>query len=258
MGLLIDFHYSDYWADPGKQFTPAAWANLSFPDLVKRMHDWTKESVQKLRDAGAEPDIVQIGNEITTGLMTDHQPDGGGSTRNWNQLASLLNAGISAVEDVDPKILTMLHITLAGDNRGTRNWIDHALSHGVKFDVLGESCYIEFQGQPDGWKTNFNDLAKRYPQLHFVCAEIADEVRSSNDIMHSLPNQQGLGTFIWEPTQNANRQGLFTSLPRRRRQAATQQATVPTPTITPGAVIPAKMGVYDQMVKDYGLKPEMK
>jgi arabinogalactan endo-1,4-beta-galactosidase len=196
---------------------------------------------------------VQIGNEITPGMMTD-RADNGGSARNWNQLARLLNAGISGVEDVDPKLLTMLHITLAGDNPGTRRWVDNAISHGVKFDVLGESCYIEFQGQPNGWKTNFDDLAKRYPQLHFVCAEIADEVRPANDIMHGLPNHQGLGTFIWEPTQNGNRQGLFTSAPRRRRQAATAPAVQP-PTTRPGAVIPAKMNVYDQIVKDYGLTP---
>ena len=129
----------------------------------------------------------------------------------------------------------------------------------MQFDVLGESCYVEFQGQPPQWKANFDDLAQRYPNLHFVCAEIADEVRASNDIMRSLPNGQGLGTFIWEPTQNGNRQGLFTSMSRRRRATtmpggATPSA-LPSPTTRPGAVIPAKMGVYDQMVKDYGLKP---
>jgi len=260
MGLLIDFHYSDFWADPGKQYTPSSWAGLSFPDLVTRLHDWTRDSVEQMKDAGAEPDMVQVGNEITPGMMTDHQPDGGGSTRNWDQLARLLKAGISGVEEVDPKIIIMLHLAQGGDNRGTRHWVDSALSRGVRFDVLGESCYVEFQGQPPQWKANFDDLAKRYPNLHFVCAEIADEVRSSNDIMRSLPNGQGLGTFIWEPTQNGNRQGLFTSMSRRRRRPTTaaDAATppvAPSPTTRPGAVIPAKMGVYDQMVKDYGLKP---
>src|SRR4029453_12126310 len=71
MGLLIDFHYSDSWADPGKQFTPSAWADLPFDSLVTAMHDWTKDAITRLRDAGAQPDIVQIGNEITPGLLSD-------------------------------------------------------------------------------------------------------------------------------------------------------------------------------------------
>ena len=79
MGLLIDFHYSDSWADPGKQFTPSAWTELSFDDLVRKMHDWTNDAITQMRDAGAEPDVVQVGNEITPGLMTDR----GGSARDW-------------------------------------------------------------------------------------------------------------------------------------------------------------------------------
>jgi len=257
MGLLIDFHYSDYWADPGKQFTPSSWAALSFPDLVTKTHDWTKYAVQTLKDAGAEPTMVQVGNEIGPGMMTDH----GGSSRNWDQLSQLLKAGISGVEDVDPKILIMLHIADGGSNRDTRWWVDNALSHGVQFDILGESCYTQFQGPVANWKENFDDLVKRYPDLYFLCAEVADEVRASNDIMLALPDHKGLGTFIWEPTQNGNRQGLFTTAfrPRRRPTTGTTNPTPlaasPPPTTRPGAVIPAKMGVYDQLVKDYGLKP---
>jgi len=67
MGLLIDFHYSDSWADPGKQFTPSAWADLPFDELVTRMRDWTADAIAQLRAAGATPDMVQIGNEITPG-----------------------------------------------------------------------------------------------------------------------------------------------------------------------------------------------
>ncbi len=252
MGLLIDFHYSDSWADPGKQRTPSAWANLSFPDLVKQTHDWTKDAIEQLKNAGAEPNMVQVGNEITPGLMTDR----GGSAKNWDQLADLLKAGISGVEVVDPKILITLHIDKGGNNRVTRQWMDSALAHGVQFDVLGESCYTQWQGSPDTWKANFDDLVQRYPNLYFVCAEVADEVRASNDIMYNLPDHKGLGTFIWEPTQNGNRQGLFTSAGRGGRSAAAIPADgAAPPTIRPGAVIPAKMGVYDQIVKDYRLQP---
>jgi arabinogalactan endo-1,4-beta-galactosidase len=229
MGLLIDFHYSDSWADPAKQHTPGAWRDLPFDGLVKALHDYTKDCVTALKDAGAEPDMVQIGNEITPGMMNDHN-SGGGGTRNWAQLGALLKAGIAAVHEVDPKIQIMLHIDKGGDNRATRAWVDAALAQGVEFDILGQSCYTQWQGTPAQWKANFDDLVTRYPNLRFNIVEIGDQVRSTYDIMHNLPDHRGTGTFVWEPTQNGNRQGLFDNR---------------------GAVIPAKMGVYDQIVKEY-------
>ncbi|HET9130754.1 MAG TPA: glycosyl hydrolase 53 family protein, partial [Terriglobia bacterium] len=219
MKLLIDFHYSDSWADPGKQFTPSAWANLSFDNLVATMHDWTKDAITQLRDAGAEPDMVQIGNEITPGMMTDR----GGSARDWVQLGRLLKAGIAAVKEVDPKIQVMLHIDKGGDNMATRRWVDAALAQGVKFDVLGESCYTRWQGPPSGWKANFDDLAVRYPNLTFVIAEVGFETKESIETMRNLPDHRGLGTIIWEPTSNGNGQALFDNS---------------------GGVIPEKMAIY--------------
>jgi arabinogalactan endo-1,4-beta-galactosidase len=169
------------------------------------MHDWTRDAVKQMKDAGGEPDMVQVGNEITPGMMTDH----GGSTRNWVQLGQLLKAGCGAVKEVDPKIQVMLHIDKGGDNAATRRWVDNALAQGVAFDILGESCYTRYQGQPATWKANFDDLVARYPKLKFVIAEVAYETKDANDIMQSLPDHKGLGTFIWEPTQNGNQQSLF-------------------------------------------------
>jgi arabinogalactan endo-1,4-beta-galactosidase len=224
LGLLIDFHYSDSWADPGKQFTPSAWADLPFDGLVTAMHDWTKDAITRLRDAGAQPDIVQIGNEITPGLMTDR----GGSARNWEQLGRLLKSGIAAVKEVDPKIQVMLHVDKGGDNLATRRWVDAAIAQGIQFDILGQSCYSRWQGPPSGWKANFDDLAMRYPNLSFIIAEVGSEPRESIEIMRSLPDRRGLGTFIWEPTSNGNGQALFDNQ---------------------GAVIPAKMAIYDEATR---------
>ena len=247
MGLLIDFHYSDTWADPGKQTKPLAWRQLPLDQLINTMHDYTKDAVAQLKAAGGEPDMVQIGNEITPGLLLNALPGrrGGGtpqqvsdqpegSTRDWAILASLLKAGIAGVKDVDPRILIVLHIDLGGNNAKTRQWVDNALAHGVAFDILGESCYTRFQGPPATWKTNFDDLVTRYPKLSFMIAEVAYETTEANEIMHRLPDHRGLGTFIWEPTQRGNQQQLFD---------------------TSGAVIPEKMALYDQVVKAYGLKP---
>ena len=239
MGLLIDFHYSDTWADPGKQTKPLAWRQLPLDQLIQTMHDYTKDAVARLKAAGVEPDMVQIGNEITPGLLLNQLPArrGGntpqvisdqpeGSTRDWTILASLL-------KEVDPKILIVLHIDRGGDNATTRRWVDNALAQGVSFDILGESCYTRYQGPPETWKTNFDDLVARYPKLSFIIAEVAYETAESNGIMRNLSDHRGLGTFIWEPTQQGNQQQLFDSR---------------------GAVIPEKMALYDKVVKDYGLK----
>ncbi len=226
MGLLIDFHYSDSWADPGKQFTPSAWSQLPFDPLVEAMHDWTRSAISQMREAGVQPDMVQIGNEITPGLMTDR----GGSTRDWSKLAQLLKAGIRAVKEVDPHIQVVLHIDKSGDNRAARRWVDAALEQGVTFDVLGLSCYKRWHGPPEGWEENINDLAARYPQLKFLIVELAAEVVETNRIMHALPDGRGLGTFIWEPTANNNGQALFD-----RR----------------GAVIDDKMRQYDEVASKY-------
>jgi len=246
LGLLLDFHYSDTWADPGKQTKPLAWRDLTLDQLIQTVHDYTKEVITQLKTAGGEPDMVQIGNEISPGMLLNAQPGrrGGaaqtvstqpeGSARNWDILSALLKAGIAGVKEVDPRILIVLHIDKGGDNAASRRWVDAALAHGVSFDILGESCYTRWQGPPDKWKTNFNDLAARYPKLSFLIAELAYEVAESNEIMHSLPDHRGLGTFVWEPTQSGNRQQLFDDT---------------------GAVIPEKMAQYDKVVKDYGMRP---
>ena len=154
MGLLIDFHYSDSWADPGKQFTPLAWAELSFDELVVAMHDWTKDAMTQMKEAGVQPDMVQIGNEISPGMMTDR----GGSVRDWSKLGRLLKAGIAGVKEVDPDIRVVLHIDESGEKEAARWWVDSALEQGVAFDILGLSCYTRWHGPPAGWKENFDDL----------------------------------------------------------------------------------------------------
>jgi arabinogalactan endo-1,4-beta-galactosidase len=222
MGLFIDFHYSDSWADPGKQYAPSAWAGLSFDELVRKTRDYTKDAVEQLKAAGAAPDMVQIGNEITPGMMTDR----GGGTNNWPQLGALLKAGIAGAREASPKIRIVLHIDKGGDNEATRRWVDAALEQGAEFDILAQSCYTRWQGQPSAWKANFEDLVKRYPKLSFIIAELAADVREANEVMLDLPDRKGLGTFIWEPTANNNQQALFDNR---------------------GNVIPARMALYDQL-----------
>ena len=243
MGFLLDFHYSDYWADPGKQIKPASWAGDDLPTLTTALHDYTLNAIQQLVAAGARPDMVQVGNEITPGMeLSPGTPLG--PTSNWKQLAQLLNAGISAIHQVDPTIKIMLHIDRGGDLGTSITYINNAIANGVTFDVFGESCYIMFQGPPSGWQTTFTGLAAMFPNLKFAMAEYnsdpADptdtELRQANDIVFNLTNHQGLGTFFWEPTENlTGNPGMF---------------TVTNNVYTPVA---ASIDQYDAMKTAYGL-----
>ncbi|HSY23212.1 MAG TPA: glycosyl hydrolase 53 family protein [Polyangiaceae bacterium] len=241
LGFLLDFHYSDYWADPGKQIKPAAWTADGLTSFTTALSSYTQDAITQLVAAGARPDIVQVGNEITPGM--DLTPGTAlGPTSNWKQLAQLLNAGIDAIHGVDPTIQIMLHIDRGGDLATSTTWITNAMNNGVKFDVFGESCYVAYQGQPSGWQNTFTQLAAKFPTLKFVMAEYnADtsdntELREANDIIFQLPNHQGLGTFFWEPTESgAWGPGLFTTSGNK---------------VT---TIPASIDQYDQMKTAYGL-----
>ena len=216
MGFLLDFHYSDTWADPGNQIIPAPWRGAStITELAGFVKSYTKDVIQTAVAAGARPDMVQIGNEITPGMLmhvpganTDcwgnnpNQAPVGGGAGNWDNLATLLKAGIAGVREVDPAIQIMLHVENTDDLNGVRRWVDSALARDVEFDVLGLSCYVAFQGAPSVWKATFTDLAGRYPDLKFAIAEYNPEPEQANRIMKDLPNGRGLGTFFWEPTRS--------------------------------------------------------
>ncbi len=198
MGFLLDFHYSDTWADPGKQYKPQAWQGLSFDKLVKAVHDYTKNVMIALKDQGTPPQIVQIGNEINHGFIW---PDG--STKNWDNFAALLKAGIQAVKEANPSAKIMLHIACGGQNAQSRNFLDNVLKRGVEFDVIGESYYPRWHGTLEDLRNNLNDLARRYKKPIVVVEYSAPNVRQINDIVRGLPNGKGIGTFIWEPTSGA-------------------------------------------------------
>lgn len=216
MGFLLDLHYSDTWADPGKQIIPQAWRNLgSISAMASALKAYTKDMVSSLIAAGARPDMVQVGNEITPGMLI-HVPNAAtdcwgnnssvttpnGSTGNWDNLATLLKAGIEGVREVDGSIKVMLHIENTDHLQGVRDWVSSARSRGVDFDVLGLSCYTEWQGPPNTWRTTFQTMANEFPELSFVVAEYNPERTAANEIMADLPDGRGLGTFFWEPTMS--------------------------------------------------------
>lgn len=193
MKFLLDFHYSDTWADPGKQYKPSSWKNLSFPQLTSALHDYTKEVMTALNKAGASPDMVQIGNEIDHGMVWPE-----GHFKHPDSLAALLKAGLSAVKEVNPEIPIMMHIALGGMNGESRRWLDAMISRGVTFDVIGQSYYPQWHKTLDSLRTNLNDLSNRYEQ-DVVVVEYTQQKTAVNDIAFSIPRGNMKGTFIWEP-----------------------------------------------------------
>lgn len=200
MKFLLDFHYSDSWADPQKQNKPTAWAHLSQAQLEKAVHDYTRHALTALNRQSTPPDMVQVGNEINHGIL---HPNGKYWKKpgSWDTLAGLLRAGASAVRETDPHALVMLHLALGGKNGDSRYFLDNALKHGVRFDVIGESYYPKYDGTLARLKGNLTDLARRYRQRIVVVEYSQPNLRQINDIVHGLPNGKGMGTFIWEPTR---------------------------------------------------------
>jgi arabinogalactan endo-1,4-beta-galactosidase len=193
MKLLLDFHYSDTWADPGKQFKPTAWKEMNMVQLTQAVHDYTKQVLLALQQQGTLPNMVQVGNEINHGMLW---PDG--NTRHMNNLAALVKSGIKGVKEVDQNIKTMIHIACGGQNEQSRTFIDSFLAKGVVFDVIGESYYPKWHGTPQELKNNLVDLAGRYKQ-DILVAEYTEYKREVNDIAFTLPSTTIKGTFIWEP-----------------------------------------------------------
>jgi arabinogalactan endo-1,4-beta-galactosidase len=245
LGFLLDLHYADTWTNPSQQSTPAAWSSLSASALETQVYSYTKDALQKLKSASAMPDMVQIGNEVTNGMLW---PAGRITNSNFANFATLLKAGIRAVREIDPAIVVMLHIEKCNDTTTTRWWLDGVLAQQVSFDVLGQSCYATapngvagYQGSPSQWQSTFQTLASSYPNLKFVVAEYSAEQRAAHDVMFNLPNRRGLGAFNWDPTRayaTHPNHPLFTTNGAWNHYVA----------------IPELFALYDKMAVDFGLR----
>lgn len=201
LGLLLDFHYSDYWADPQQQNKPLAWEGLAYPALRDSLKSYTTSVLRAMDRQHTLPDMVQVGNEINHGLLWPE-----GHISNPDQLAGLLQAGVEGTEAVDPSIPVMMHIALGGQNDEARFWLDNMLARGVKFDIIGLSYYPRWHGTLEDLSRNLNDLVQRYHKPVNV-VEYSDFKRPVHDIVFSLPGEMGKGAAIWEPL--GWRSGLF-------------------------------------------------
>jgi arabinogalactan endo-1,4-beta-galactosidase len=208
MRIMIDFHYSDSWADPAKQFKPAAWENHSFEELLKDVYNHTFDVLSALKKVGVTPEWVQVGNEIPGGMLWPE-----GSTKNWPQLAQLLNKGYEGVKAVNKKIKVIVHLDEGNNSEKFRWFFDSAKENNVKYDVIGLS-YYPFWIKKDYTETivdlenNLKDIATRYNKEVMV-VEVGgeyDKVQNTFDMLaatikavKNVPNNKGLGVVYWEP-----------------------------------------------------------
>jgi arabinogalactan endo-1,4-beta-galactosidase len=164
MKVLIDFHLSDYWADPGTQSKPKAWENLSYDELKTTLYNYMKNTLNDFKNQGVVPDMVQVGNETSSGILWDEGKIGGDYT-DFTQLAELLNQAISGVRaSVGNQTKIVLHLDNGGNNSLYRWWFDGVTGCGfdLDFDIIGLTYYPMWHGTMDDLQYNLNDISARY------------------------------------------------------------------------------------------------
>ena len=207
MRILIDFHYSDSWADPSKQTKPAAWTNLSFAELCQAITNHTTEILTALKSWNITPEWVQVGNETGNGMLWDD----GKASINMGQYAQLNNAGYDAVKAVFPGTKVIVHLQNGQDNSLFRWLFDGLKNNGGKWDVIGMSLYPgtdNWLSQNNACISNINNMISRYGSEVMIC-EVGmewDQAVTAKSFLTDLvtrakaiPDQKCLGVFYWEP-----------------------------------------------------------
>jgi arabinogalactan endo-1,4-beta-galactosidase len=231
--LLLDFHYSDDWADPQHQTAPRAWAKMSHAELQRAVFAYSRDTIAAMRKQHVMPDMVQVGNEVTVGMMW---PDGR-LPAEWPNFADLLLAGIHGVKKGSgwghrPKI--MIHIDKGGNQAATKSFLDHLAQYRVPYDVVGQSFYPWWQGSLDDLQNNLAFVWNTYHK-DVVVVETAYDWRTGEDFkgkpapfaqtpegqrdflaaleraVRTAPGGKIRGIFWWEPMAGGAiaKRGLF-------------------------------------------------
>lgn len=225
MSFLLDFHYSDFWADPAKQRKPGAWENLSFQELEEAVYTFTRDALTRLKEEGLLPDMVQIGNEIRSGLLFPE-----GELPDYAGMVKLVNAGIRGARAVAEaeQMQVMIHLDQGGRYDWLHEWFEKSFAAGLEdFDLIGLSYYPFWHGTYLDLRDSMNRLLQDYnkpilivetayawrksekgfiddDQIRIGCMEASPEGqrRVLEYVMHlvaELPRQMGKGIYYWEP-----------------------------------------------------------
>lgn len=206
MRTMIDFHFSDTWADPGHQEMPEAWKELSFDNLTKAVSSHVTETLTALKNAGVTPEWVQIGNETTPGMMLP-----AGAVENPVQLTALNNAGYDAVKAIMPDTKVIVHLDGGNNQWQYDRMFDILTENGGRYDMIGMSLYpywAEQQGETGGWKkvaddckANISHLRQKYGKPVMIC-EIGmpyDQGAACKELIADMMKADVEGIFYWEP-----------------------------------------------------------
>lgn len=228
--ILLDFHYSDTWADPGKQGIPASWPQDSLAPLAAKVEDYTFKTLRHFADEGVFPDLVQIGNEIENGLLWPigkifHEK---GMPPNWDGAATLFKSAARGVRRATPegmKVRIVLHTATGGIVEKTANFHREMQLRGVDYDVAGLSFYPWWHGTLDGLRRNAEQLATTFGKEVLVVeagfpwnegaaghnfhgkdyawpktpAGQASFLRDLCQVIHDTPGGRGIGVIWWHP-----------------------------------------------------------
>lgn len=179
MELLLDFHYSDTWADPAKQWTPAAWSGQTDEELFVTIYEYTKDVLEQLKANGVVPDLIQPGNEISYGMLwgpagtptDDLKKVLMGKPANWQRLGTLLGNAISACREVCPDARIIIHTERTASQNEQRNFYDWMKTLKVDYDIIGLSYYPYFHGPLSSLNEAITQLETRYPDKNIMVVE---------------------------------------------------------------------------------------
>lgn len=157
MSFMLDFHYSDFWADPAKQVKPKAWERLKGSELETAVYLHTADTLKALKNHGLVPELVQVGNEITKGLLWPE-----GYVDRTENMVALLKSGVRGVREECPDAKIVIHLDFGTDNKMYRSWFDKVMPYRLDFDVIGMSYYPHWNGSLQMLLDNMNDISSRY------------------------------------------------------------------------------------------------
>jgi arabinogalactan endo-1,4-beta-galactosidase len=207
--IMIDFHYSDTWADPGHQTTPAAWTNDSYAQLQTDVYNYTYNFMTALVAAGVTPQYVQVGNEINSGMLWPVGSVGATTVNgnNFTQITGLINSGYSAVKAVSSTSQVVIHLATVS-NLSDFEWLfDGLKAAGANFDVIGGS-YYDGPSNITTVAANLHTLATRYNKPVMICeigysysdpTDAYTDVQGAIQAINAVPSNMGLGVIYWEP-----------------------------------------------------------
>ena len=215
LDLMLDFHYSDTWADPAKQWTPEAWKDLNDDQLVQKIYDYTRECLQTLKDAGITPKFIQPGNEISYGMLWGPYNTSNpnkvytSSNANWERFGRLLNSAIKACREVCPDAEIIIHVERVAQPEVLKQYYNKMASLGVDYDIIGLSYYPYWHGDLSVLDTALATLESSFPNKPIMIVE------TGYPIKWAIPGSDYENTSKWPYTdagQNKFAQDLVATL----------------------------------------------